>query len=97
MHLTITPAILDALEECRSLHLDFKDFSIDEKNTASCLTLGDPILHSQVITLSKLLTSYNNTSEASTSYHLDQLLKGSKLYKKPPKQKPKPVIHLFAI
>lgn len=97
VYLTITPAILDALDTVRSLHLDLKDASSDENNTLSHPAVGNPIGHTQIITLSKLLRNHQKTSIFSTSHHLDQLLNGSKIYNEPPKQKPEPVIYLLTI
>lgn len=92
VYLTITPAILNALDVARGLHLNPGDANNDELLSSSHQAIGNPINHSQIIALSKLLANHN-TSHASASYHLDQLLKGSKVYNEPRKQKPEPVIH----
>lgn len=92
VYLTITPAILDALGAVRHLSPNLKD-AIGENDTLSRPAVGNPIKHTLVITLSRLLRNHQKSPELSTSYHLDQLLNGSRIYNEPPKQRPEPVIH----
>ncbi|KAL8654939.1 MAG: hypothetical protein Q9226_003233 [Calogaya cf. arnoldii] len=55
------------------------------------LAVGDPITHTQVIAVSRLLKKLRTPSDRSqVPYHLDHLLRGSKLYFEPPKPKKEP-------
>ncbi|KAL8936391.1 MAG: hypothetical protein Q9216_004950 [Gyalolechia sp. 2 TL-2023] len=54
-------------------------------------SIGRPIEHTQVIELAKLLgESYRSFDKAEIPYHLDDLLRGSKIYNEPPKPKAGP-------
>lgn len=56
------------------------------------LAIGDPITHTQVIAVSKLLKKVRGPTDRSPVPHqLDSLLRGSKLYYEPPKPKQEPV------
>lgn len=99
VRLTITPAILAALRAAERRELD-----ISATNGASepCLdnpALGNPISHGQIIAISRLSKGiYEDlqkaeamSSEMPASYHLDDLLRGAKIYNETPKPKAKKV------
>lgn len=96
VRLTITPAILQALEELQDRgHApealgEASEPSLDQPAT------GNPITHGQIIAISKTLKEIktnapNGESNIQVSYHLDDLLRGSKVYVEPPKPKAEPV------
>lgn len=90
----MTSAIVAALEYVDRLHLDpgrietvqIPGHSLDNH------AIGNTIGHEQIIALSKLLRDHNeNHSAVSVPYHLDDLLRGSRIYQEYPKQKVEPV------
>lgn len=92
--LTMTAAIVAALEVINCLHLDLGDIENLEVSAHSLgnHVIGNPIGHEQIIAISKLLRSHNeNHSKISVPFHLDDLLKGSRIYQESPKPKPEPV------
>ena len=83
-----------ALEYVDRLHLDpgrietvqIPGHSLDNH------AIGNPIGHEQIIAISKLLRDHNeNNSAVPVPYHLDDLLRGSRIYQEYPKQKVEPV------
>ena len=96
VHLTITPAIVRALRELqnrRQLPLEQTEASEPSLDQPAP---GNPITHGQIIVISKTLKDIsadanNGKLDDSVSYHLDDLLRGSKVYIEPPKPKPEPV------
>lgn len=94
VYLTMTPAIVAALETIRLLRLDLGDGDNDTKYSLDQPAVGDPIGHAQIIAISKLLRNQDSSVvKSSMSYHLDQLLRGSRICSEPPKPKAEPVIH----
>jgi len=98
--LTMTAAIVEAIELCTMV--DDKDWNSDQHDDCPSLeapAVGKPIAHVQVIAISRCLKKHprnkvTHESEAqrpASSWHLDTLLRGSKLYVKPLKPKPEPV------
>lgn len=96
VRLTITPAILRALEElqCRDQVREAlgeaSEPSLDQPAT------GNPITHGQIIAISKTLKEIetdatNDKLNTMVSYYLDDLLRGSKVYVEPPKPQAEPV------
>ncbi|RFU78570.1 atpase, vacuolar er assembly factor, vma12 [Trichoderma arundinaceum] len=84
--LTMTPSIVDALKQLEEQH------KRDEPNddTASSSTeraIGNPISHSEIISLHKRL---NASQSSAPKYSLEQLLQGSRVYIPPPPPKPEP-------
>lgn len=99
VRLTITPAILAAIREARRSSLDLNGTTEASEPSLDDPSIGDPISHGQIIALSKLLRHVNNkpedcgpeTSQGLASYHLDDLLRGARIYHEPPKPKAEPV------
>ena len=98
--LTMTQAIVKAIDflEEKNIQLSAPDTE-GEHPTLKNPTIGKPISHGQVITISRQLREYfyggseeslsrNNTS---IKHHLDDLLRGSRLYVEPLKPKTEPV------
>lgn len=96
VRLTMTPAILRALEQLQereqvpSVCGEASEPPLDQP------ALGNPITHGQIIAISKTLREIktdasDEKSETVVSYHLDDLLRGSKVYIEPPKPKAEPV------
>ena len=93
VRLTITSAILRALEELQ--HRGHVPEAQGEPSLKQP-TIGNPITHGQIISISKTLkeiriNSANDSDDDKVSYHLDDLLRGSKVYVEPPKPKAEPV------
>lgn len=97
--LTITPAVQDGLKvlrHCDSLAIELSNFDSDP--SLHDPAVGDPISHGQVLTLWRFLQDRRKNPEEDDltkdnpfSYHLDDLLRGSKVYHEPLKPKPEPV------
>ena len=96
VRLTITPAILRALKHLQErgqvlrVRGELSEPSLDQP------AVGNPITHGQIIAISRTLREIktdtsNGKLEAMVSYHLDDLLRGSKVYIDPPKPKAEPV------
>ena len=93
VRLTITPAILRALEELQHRG------SVPETQGEPSLkqpAIGNPITHGQIISISKTLKEIkthttNGGEDDKVPYHLDDLLRGSRVYVEPPKPKAEPV------
>lgn len=91
--LSATQAIVEAFKllhqcevaKCESGWSDLGSWPAD-------LAIGDPITHTQVIAISKLLKKVREPIDGSAvPRHLDYLLRGSKLYQEPPEPKQEPV------
>ena len=96
VRLTITPAILRAIEELQDGKHFPENLSEASEPSLNRPTLGNPITHGQIISIShtlKKIRSQSTNAEDYTgvSYHLDDLLRGSKVYVDPPKPKAEPV------
>lgn len=93
VYLSMTSAMVSALEIIDQLELKLENDVIDSDYSLADPAIGNPIEHSQVIAISKLLEAHNCNmpSEESNLYHLDHLLRGSKIYKSPSKPKVEPV------
>ena len=94
--LTITPAILRALEELQNREQVPETLSEPSEPSLDQPATGKPITHGQIIALSKTLRGIktdatNGKLDTIISYHLDDLLRGSKVYVEPPKPKAEPV------
>ena len=99
--LTMTPAMVAALSKYRDLPHDGLsadtscwDFELTEP------AVGKPISHAHVIDMSRFLNEKRGDpssaeNEAHFQYHLDHLLRGSKVYAPPAKPRPKPVSSPF--
>ena len=96
VRLTITPAILRAIEELQDRKQFPEDLSEASEPSLNKPTLGKPITHGQIISISHTLRkirfqSTNGVVHTDVSYHLDDLLRGSRVYVDPPKPKAEPV------
>ena len=99
VRLTMTPAIVAAIENAQHHHLTPTSTSDAFEHSLTNPAIGNPILHGQIIALSKLLkhihNKVNNNGPDSlqfvSSYHLDDLLRGTRIYIEPPKPKAEPV------
>ena len=95
----MTPAIVAAIAEAQSSHLDLTKTSDASEPSLDNPATGNPISHGQILALSKLLRHVDDEAEyddprpsqALSSYHLDDLLRGATIYKGPPKPKAEPV------
>lgn len=95
----MTSAIVAALEAVDRLHLDLGDIE-DLRDIESVRVsgrslgnhaIGNPIGHEHIVAISKLLRNHNeNYSTISVPYHLDDLLRGSRIYQESPKPKAEP-------
>ena len=99
VRLTMTPAIVAAAETYNDLHVKSRLSDIDAEPSLAKPAVGNPIAHGQIITISKHLGTLNEhlrdeeplSSTIAEPYHLDNLLRGSRIYYDPPKPKPEPV------
>ena len=99
--LTMTAALVAAIEHCNRLDAGlYKGENVDSP-TLKAPAVGKPISHTQVLAISRCLKNAevgkrkedNISVSDSTGYHLDQLLRGSTVYVEPPKPKAEPVSH----
>ena len=99
VRLTITSTILQALEELQHRgHVPEAQGEPSLKQPA----IGNPITHGQIINLSKTLkeikkNTNGDNEEDKVPYHLDDLLRGSKVYVEPPKPKAEPVDFTYVL
>lgn len=96
VRLTMTPAILRALEYLEESGQVSRVRGAASEPSLDQPAVGNPITHGQIIAISKTLrenkTDANDEKpETMSSYHLDDLLRGSKVYIDPPKPKAEPV------
>lgn len=94
--LTTTPAILRALEELQDRGQVVETLDGASEPSLDKPAQGKPITHGQIIAISKTLNetkidATNGKLHNQVSYHLDDLLRGSKVYVEPPKPKAEPV------
>ncbi len=89
MLLSITPAMADGIAFLRKHDVDESELYRDELGPfLGDTAVGRPIAHSQVIALSKLLKkACRIQNETSVATHLDDLLRGSRIYYEPPAPK----------
>lgn len=99
VRLTMTPAMVAAVEAYNILHAEP---SLSDDSTDPSLekpAVGNPIAHGEIIAISKHLSTLDEHLKdgerpcppAVEPYHLDNLLRGSRIYSDPPKPKPEPV------
>ncbi len=95
--LTMTPAMVDAIREYRSLIESdpvMASTKLDDELPGEDAAVGNPISHGQVVDLSRTLLEHFKSHEMPSDverFHLDRLLRGSKLYVPPAKPKAEPV------
>lgn len=98
VYLTMTSVMVSALETINQLELKLENDIIDSDYSLADPAVGNPIGHSQVITIAKLLETHNSMlSEESAPYHLHQLLRGSRIYTSPSKPKNEPVSRILVL
>lgn len=93
--LTITPAMLPALQELQKRGQVPEAREETSEPSLKQPAIGNPITHGQIIAVSKTLKEIktdltNGNVENTVSYHLDDLLRGSRVYVEPPKPKAEP-------
>lgn len=87
VRLTTTPALIAAIKVVRNTKFnDENDINLSFENSQ----IGDPVTHTQVLAISKCLKTQDGLPN-SVSPHLDDLLRGSRIYHEPPKPKAEPV------
>ncbi|KAI4290611.1 MAG: hypothetical protein L6R35_000109 [Caloplaca aegaea] len=83
--------MVDGLTSLRHYDVDKSELRQDDLPRLEEATIGNPIAHAQVITLSKLLKEACTSHEiGQVSFHLDDLLRGSVIYNDPPKPREEP-------
>lgn len=95
----MTPAIMAAIEACHKLSPNLLSSEIHAPDPSlEDPGVDHPISHEQIIAISKCLRKHEHslgqalvTAGELPSYHLDDLLRGSKVYIEPSKPKPEPV------
>ena len=96
VRLTTTPAILRALEELQDKGRVPEAEEGTSEPSLNQPAIGNPITHGQIIAISKTLkeikaNTTNDHGDKNVPYHLEDLLRGSKVYVEPPKPKAEPV------
>ncbi len=91
--LSATQAIVEAFELLRQCEAAKCESGWSDLGSRPAdLAIGDPITHTQVIAISKLLKKVRDPIDSSAvPHHLDYLLRGSKLYQETPEPKQEPV------
>ena len=97
--LTMTAATVAAIRKANDSGLDISSTSEASEPSLVDPAVGHQISHGQIIALFKVLRHVDqdlqndgaNSSRVSPSYHLDELLRGAKIYKEPPNPKAEPV------
>ena len=95
-YLTITPAILKAIEYIERLGESIQWNEEKEQPSEAAPFIGKPISHIKILDISKRLrdlaeSQSNKNSQHVPLYHVDDLLRGSQVYVEPPEPKPEPV------
>ena len=90
VRLTITPALVSAINVIHDGHLDHTMTDDEIDSTLGSPKVGDPITHQQILAIYKSSRRQIGLSP-SVLFHLDELLRGSRIYHEPPKPKAEPV------
>ena len=90
--LTMTPTIVAAVQACHDLEGILPDNA--EEPSLADPAVGNPISHIQLIAISKQLRKQRKKLPSHSS-HLDNLLRGSKIYIEVPPPKAEPVCRLL--
>ncbi|OCL02794.1 hypothetical protein AOQ84DRAFT_228440 [Glonium stellatum] len=94
--LTMTPAIVATILKCQELDPEsLIKFQLPSEPSLAEPEVGNPISHSQLIDISKLVK--NHPGQINLSPHLDGLLRGSKIYTPPTEPKPEPTSEYKAL
>lgn len=80
----------EAIFEDSSSTQDPKEAILPDEPSLQNPAIGNPVSHNQILNISKQLKSHDINP-----YHLDLLLRGSKVYIPPPPPKKEPVRHPF--
>ncbi|KAF2232811.1 hypothetical protein EV356DRAFT_525005 [Viridothelium virens] len=92
--LTITTSTVVAIQACIKLGLeDVIRSKSPQEPSLEAPEVGNPISHGQLIDIARHLKKHYQESDeetANVSYHLDELLRGAKLYVPPPPPKKEP-------
>ncbi|KAL8797494.1 MAG: hypothetical protein Q9195_000310 [Heterodermia aff. obscurata] len=96
VRLTITPALVTAINAIRDGHLDLTVTDGEIDSTLGSPKVGDPITHRQILAVSKSLKRQIGVSSP-VPFHLDELLRGSRIYNEPPEPKAGPTSEYKAL
>ena len=88
--LTITSSILAALQACRDRGLDYQITTDATEPPLGHPMIGAPISHSQILNTFRVLRK-QEALKPSVSFHLNELLEGSRIYNEAPSSKAEPV------
>lgn len=88
--LTITASILTATKACQERCDEYNLPADISQPLLESPKVGDPISHFQILTISRTLKPKGDLPQ-SIPFHLDDLLRGSKIYHEPPPPRPEPV------
>jgi len=92
----MTTATVAAIQKCQELDPEaFLQLQLPSEPSLADPEAGKPIAHSQLIDISKLLKSH--VEQIAIAHHLDDLLRGSKIYIPPAKPKPEPTSEYKAL
>lgn len=96
VYLTVTPAILEAIEYLDGCGSDLRWNDGEEQLTRTSPRVGLPISHFKVVEISRCIRTSaddqsNEPAPAPPLHRIDDLLRGSRVYDEPPKPKAEPV------
>lgn len=90
--MSMTAAMVDGLKALRHYNIDKSELHHNDMPNLQDAAIGHPIEHAQVISLSKLLKEAGISHDiGNVPFHLDDLLRGSRLHHEPPKPRDEPV------
>ncbi|KAL9013056.1 MAG: hypothetical protein Q9173_002229 [Seirophora scorigena] len=87
----MTAAMVDGLKPLRHYDIDKSELRHNDLPNLEDVAIGHPIEHAQVISLSKLLKEVRISQDiGNVAFHLDDLLRGSRLHNEHPKPRDEP-------
>lgn len=90
--LSMTAAMVDGLKALRHYNIDTSELRHNDLPNLEDAAIGHPIEHAQVISLSKHLKKARISHDiGNVPFHLDDLLRSSRLHNEPPKPRDEPV------
>lgn len=89
--LTMTSATVAAIQACQKLGQSVDWLNATSEPSLVDPAVGKPVSHAQLLAISKFLREHLEQG-SSISYHLDELLRGSRIYYEPPRPKAEPVL-----
>ena len=92
----MTSAIVAAIHACSKLDNTMDWLGDETEPSVNEPAVGKPISHTQLLAVSKLLRKHTEVGLPAPC-HLDELLRGSRIYYEPPKPKAEPVRSATAI